>query len=85
MTYYVKSEPGHEKVTYDRKKVRGVALCLKSARMQPISVALSPGVILELKREAEERGLPYQALMRILIIEGLKRLKRGSLPEEMPR
>ncbi len=78
MTYYVKSEPGHEKVTYDRKKVRGVALRLKSARMQPISVALSPGVILELKREAEERGLPYQVLMRMLIVDGLKRLRKAS-------
>ncbi len=78
MTYYVKNEPAYERVTYDRKKVRGMARRLKAARKQPTSVALSPDVILELKREAEERGLPYQVLMRMLIVDGLKRLKKAS-------
>jgi predicted DNA binding CopG/RHH family protein len=78
MTFYVKSEPGYEKVTYDRKNVRGVARRLKAARKQPTSVALSPDVIRQLKQEAEERGLPYQVLMRMLIVEGLKRLKKAS-------
>ncbi len=78
MTYYVKSEAGYEKATYDRKKVRSTARRLKAARKQPTSVALSADVILQLKHEAQERGLPYQVLMRMLIVDGLKRLKEAS-------
>ena len=76
MTYFVKSEPGYQKATYDRKKVRSAARRLKTARKQPTSIALAPEVILQLKQEAEERGLPYQVLMRMLIVEGLKRIKK---------
>jgi predicted DNA binding CopG/RHH family protein len=78
MTYYVKSEGGYEKVTYNRKKVRAAAHRLEKARKQPTSVALTPDVIRQLKHEAEERGLPYQVLMRMLIVDGLKRMKRAS-------
>jgi predicted DNA binding CopG/RHH family protein len=78
MTYYVKSEPGYERVTYNRAKVRAAALRQRKARKKPTSLALDPAVILELKREAEARGLPYQVLMRMLIVEGLKKLKRAS-------
>ena len=78
MTYYVKSELGNEKVTYDRKKVRGVARRLKTARKQPTSVVLSPDVSRLLKREAEDRGLSYHVLMRMLIVDGLKVLKKAS-------
>jgi antitoxin HicB len=35
-------------------------------------------VILQLKREAQERGVPYQVLMRMLIVEGLKTSRRQS-------
>ena len=45
MTYYVKSETGYKKVTYNRKKVRTAARRLKKARKQPTSVALAPDVI----------------------------------------
>jgi hypothetical protein len=75
MTYYVKSEPGYEKVTYNRNKVRAAARRLKKARKLPTSVALDPAVIRKLRREAEARGLLYQVLMRMLIVEGLKNIK----------
>jgi len=78
MTYYVKSEPGYEEVTYNRKKVRAAALRLKKARKQPTSIALDRTVIQELRREAQARGVPYQVLMRMLIIEGLKRMKKAG-------
>ena len=78
MTYYVKSEPGYEKVTYNRKKVRAAALRLKKARKQPTSIALDPAVIQQLKQEAQARGVPYQVLMRMLIVDGLKRMKKSG-------
>ena len=78
MTHYVKSEAGYETITYNRKKVRAAALRLKKARKQPTSVALEPAVIEQLKQEAEARGLPYQVLMRMLIVEGLKRMKKAG-------
>lgn len=78
MTYYVKREPEYEKVTYNRKKVRAAALRLKKARKQPTSVALDPAVIQELRQEAEARGVPYQVLMRMLIVDGLKRMKKAG-------
>ena len=78
MTYYVKSEAGYDKATYNRKKVRAAAIRLKRARKQPTSVALEPAVIDQLKQEAKARGLPYQVLMRMLIVEGLGRMKKAG-------
>jgi len=37
-----------------------------------------PELEAELKAEANARGVPYQLLMRMFIIEGFKRLKRGD-------
>ncbi len=78
MTHYVKNEPGYERATYDREKVRTAAVRVKKARKQPTSVALEPAVIQQLKQEAESRGLPYQVLMRMLIVDGLKRMKKAG-------
>jgi predicted DNA binding CopG/RHH family protein len=78
MTYYVKNQAGYDKVTYDREKVRAAAARRKKARKQPTSVALEPTVIQKLKHEAEARGLPYQVLMRMLIVDGLKRMKKAG-------
>jgi len=44
-------------------------------RKKPTSVALDPELLSELKEIADSKGLPYQVLMRMFIIEGLKRLK----------
>ena len=37
-----------------------------------------PQWVAELKAEASARGVPYQVLMRMFIVEGLKRLKRAG-------
>jgi hypothetical protein len=78
MTYYVKNDPAYGKVTYDRKKVRATAARLKKVRKQPTSVALDPAVIRELRRQALQKGIPYQVLMRMFIVEGLRNLKKAS-------
>lgn len=64
---------------------KGVKKGLKKARAEisepkkiPTSVALDPHFVSELKKEAQSRGLPYQVLMRMFIIEGFKNLKKKS-------
>ena len=78
MTYYVKSKGDYDKVSFDREKVRAAAIRLRKKRKKPTSVALDPMVIKALRREAESRGLPYQVLMRMLIVQGLKTLQKTS-------
>jgi hypothetical protein len=41
-------------------------------------VALDPQLVADLKAEAKARGVPYQVLMRMFIIEGFQRLKRAG-------
>jgi len=57
------------KISAAMKKARGL-------RKRPTSVALDLEFIDELKAEAKARGVPYQVLMRMFIVEGLKRLRR---------
>ncbi|MBI2605362.1 MAG: hypothetical protein HYW49_04705 [Deltaproteobacteria bacterium] len=40
--------------------------------------ANEPRFVAELKKEAEARGIPYQILMRMFIIEGFQRLKKAG-------
>jgi predicted DNA binding CopG/RHH family protein len=44
----------------------------KNKRKKPTSVALDEGTINRLKELAEEKGIPYQVLMRSYILKGLK-------------
>jgi predicted DNA binding CopG/RHH family protein len=77
----VKSEKGYEKsvkTDWDALK-KG----LKKARAEvgepkkvPTSVALDPRFVAELKKVAKARGVPYQILMRMFIIEGFERMKK---------
>ena len=78
MAYYVKSDPIYDNVTYNRADARASAKRIKKVLKQPTSVALDPSVIRQLRREAVQRGIPYQVLMRMLIVEGLRNLKKAS-------
>lgn len=56
---------------------------LKKARAEqgepkkvPTSIALDPRFVEELKKAAQERGIPYQILMRMFIVEGFQRMKK---------
>ncbi len=83
MPRYVKSEKGYEKsFKADWKVLRDG---LKKARAQqgepkkvPTSVALDPRFVAELKKEAQARGIPYQILMRMFIIEGFHRMRKAG-------
>lgn len=81
MRRYVKSEKGYEgcvkadwnAVKKGLKKARGSA---GEPKKVPTSVALDPHFIVALKKEANARGIPYQILMRMFIIEGFERMKK---------
>jgi predicted DNA binding CopG/RHH family protein len=81
MPRYVKNEKGYEKSF--KADWTAVKKGLKKARAEsgepkkvPTSVALDPRFVADLKKEAEARGIPYQILMRMFIIEGFQRLKK---------
>jgi predicted DNA binding CopG/RHH family protein len=78
MPRYVKNESGYEKVSFDSARVRAALRKAAPARKQPTSVALDPQLVEELKAEASARGVPYQVLMRMFIVEGFARLKRAG-------
>ena len=78
MPRYVKNESEYGKVSFESVKIKAAMKRRKESRKQPTSVALDPELILELKAEARARGVPYQVLMRMFIIDGFKRLKRAS-------
>ncbi len=78
MPRYVKNELEYGKVSMETAKIKAAMKRARAARKQPTSVALDPQFIEELKREASARGVPYQVLMRMFIIEGFKRLRRAG-------
>ncbi len=78
MARYVRNERGYEKSEFEARKIRKAVAQARGARKKPTSVALDPKFVDELKREAQARGVPYQVMMRMFIVEGFKRLKRAS-------
>lgn len=73
---YAVSLPEYDHVEYDREAVLKDREKLR--RKMPTSVTLAPAVVKELKALAEKKGIPYQVLMRSLIMEGLERMKKSS-------
>ncbi len=78
---YVKNERGYEK-SFDtdwralKKGLKKARAGAKEPRKIPTSVALDPRFVADLKTEATKRGIPYQILMRIFIVEGFQRLRK---------
>jgi hypothetical protein len=78
MPRYVKNETEYAKVGFRADKIKAALERARTSRKQPTSIALDPQLVAELKTEAKARGVPYQVLMRMFIIEGFKRLKRAG-------
>jgi cytoskeletal protein RodZ len=73
---YVKSLKEYdEPVELDEEKIIAAAKRLKKRRKLPTSVALEEKTVKELKIVADQKGVGYQVLMRMLIIDGLSRIK----------
>ncbi len=68
----------YDKVEFDPKEIIEGMSRLKGARRKPTSVALEDELLGELKSLAQERGVPYQVLMRLLIADGVRRLKDAA-------
>ncbi len=75
MTKYAKSLKEYNNIVYDEKKIIESARRLKQGRKLPTSVALEERTVTELKKIAQRKGVPYQILMRMFILEGLEKLK----------
>lgn len=65
----------YDKIDFDPKEIIAGMSRLKGNRRKPTSVALEEDLIKELQSLANKRGVPYQVLMRLLIADGVKRLK----------
>jgi len=77
MTNYAKSDKGYKKIDIDTKAIKRAHDKRKKAET-PTSVTLPIEIVAELKAIAQQKGLPYQTLMRMLIVEGLENLRKSA-------
>lgn len=75
MKKYAKRLKEYDKIEFDAAEIISGMRRLKGARRKPTSIALEEDLLNELKKFADKKGIPYQVLMRLLITDGLKRLK----------
>ena len=78
MKRYVKRLKEYENIEFDEKKVLAAAKRLKAARKIPTSIALEKKTVEELKDLAAEKGVPYQVLMRMFVLEGLRKMQKAA-------
>jgi integrase len=78
MKRYAKSLKEYEKIDFDPKEIIAGMRRLKGARRRPTSIALEEEIIRELKALSEKQGVPYQVLMRLLIVDGIRRIKKAA-------
>ena len=76
---YVKSKDVkvYKKVEFDEAKSLA-AREIRRTKKRPTSIALDDETILELKQLAQEKGIPYQVLMRSYILQGIKKDKKSA-------
>lgn len=67
----------YQKVDFDKNKVLE-GRELRKMNKKPTSVALDEETIVELKQLAQEKGIPYQVLMRSYILQGIKKDKKTA-------
>ena len=78
MSNSVKSEKGYQNVTFESKKIKSAYKKLKASSKHPTSINLSEETVADLKKLASSRGIPYQTLMRMLVLEGIEKLKKAA-------
>ena len=78
MPNYVKNEKGYSKIKFDSKAVKEAYSKRKTAKKFPTSISLPEDVVVSLKKIAGKKGIPYQTLMRMLIVEGLEKLEKAA-------
>ncbi|MCB1214629.1 MAG: hypothetical protein KDK66_04045 [Deltaproteobacteria bacterium] len=75
MKKYAKKLKTYDSIDFDPQEIIAGMSRLKNKRRKPTSVALEEDLLKELKSFAHKKGIPYQVLMRLLIADGIKRLK----------
>jgi len=78
MKKYAKRLKEYDRIEFDSKAIIAGMTRLKGARRKPTSIALEAELLKELKSVAAKKGVPYQVLMRLLIAEGLRRIKKAA-------
>ncbi len=78
MKKYAKRLREYDKIEFDPKEIIAGMSRLKGARRKPTSIALEEDLIKELKSLSKKQGVPYQVLMRLLIADGVRRLKKTA-------
>lgn len=78
MKTYVKNEKGYNRVQYNTKAIKKAYQSRKTEKKFSTSLSLSENIVAKLKDLASKKGIPYQTLMRMLIIEGLEKLKKAA-------
>jgi predicted DNA binding CopG/RHH family protein len=76
---YVKSLKEYEEpFEFEADKILAALRRHKDSKKKPTSIALDEKTIQELKRIAEKQEIPYQVLIRVLILDGLNRIKKAA-------
>jgi len=75
MKKYAKKLSEYDHIEIDTEAIIKAMRRLKGSRRRATSVSLEEDVLIEIKSIAEKKGIPYQVLMRLLLTEGLRRLK----------
>lgn len=74
--FYVKSLKEYEKpIQFDSEVIIEAMVRAKNGKKRPTSIALENSTIQNLKMLGSKMGIPHQVLMRLFILEGLKRFK----------
>lgn len=74
---YVKSLKEYEEESeFDSAQILE-AMKKGSSKKKPTSIALDEKTIKDLKRIAKKLEIPYQVLMRMFILEGLKKMRQA--------
>lgn len=82
MKRYTKYDKAYDKIEFNVQKVRdGNKQARETAKKRkvPTSIALDPDFVSELKEAAGSKGIPYQVLMRMFILDGFKKFKQKEL------
>ncbi len=74
----VKNDTIYKNNKYDEKKIIAAYDKKKREVKFPTSIALDNSTVALLKKISQRKGIPYQSLMRMLILEGLERLKEAA-------
>ena len=78
MKVYAKNDKTYKTIEIDTKAIKSAYAKGKKAKKHPTSVSLPEEVVVELKNFAHIKGIPYQTLMRMLIVEGLERIRKSA-------